>query len=317
MDGKDQTLYNKLLFRKASYEETKTEMETRNILFSPSDTHYILTLRLRKSILENANIQTDIIQTLEKELLEYERSKRKAGAKYNCCLVGCKFSCFIHGKYVSHLELVHHNSKARFTCQHRHSCTREFQTVQMLKSHIKGAHDKRTSSVQIAQNQLVEQLTKLKCCVQGCSHAIFSSIAKLKQHLQTHTDRKEEVQCIFCSFSSNTSGTLRSHMSRKHQIQTVALLDPKVVVARTDEIIENESDGGLVEELASTSSNLPTEIEEEAEEYYDDDTEDDSEEVFLRAVAIMVTSLLIMIKLVTNYLWVIHSFSSRTWTQQM
>ena len=84
-------------------------------------------------------------------------------------------------------------------------------------------------------------------------------------------------------------------MSRKHKIQTVALLDPRVVVERPDDIVEKETaTSSFVEELASTSSNLPTEIEEETEEYFDDDddTEDDSEEVFLRAVAIMVTFLL-------------------------
>ena len=207
MEGSDQTLYNKLLFRKASFEEAKAEILKRKILFSPSDTPYILTLRLRKDILKKAVIQSDVIHTMEKELLEYEKRKRRPGDRYNCCLPGFKFSCSVYGKYVSHLDLVHHHSTSKFICQHRHLCTREFQSVEMLKSHIKGVHEKRITSVEVAQNQLVQQLTKLKCCVSGCGNSIFSSINILKKHLQTHTDREEEVQCVFCSFSTDTTGT--------------------------------------------------------------------------------------------------------------
>ena len=41
MEGSDQTLYNKLLFRKASFEEAKAEILKRKIMFSPSDTSHI------------------------------------------------------------------------------------------------------------------------------------------------------------------------------------------------------------------------------------------------------------------------------------
>jgi hypothetical protein len=290
MEGSEQTLYNKLLFRKSSFEEAKSEILKRNIICSPSDTTYILTLRLRKDILEKAEIQSDVVQTIEKELLEYEKRRRRPGDKYNCCLPGCKFSCSVYGKYISHLDLVHHHSSSKFICQHRHLCTREFQSVEMLRSHIKGVHEKRITSVEIAQNQLVEQLTKLKCCVSGCGHSIFSSINLLKKHLQTHTDRKEEVQCVFCAFCTDTTGTLKSHMSRKHKVQTVDHLNPKLVIESPEDCEPvTESSSG---ELASTTSQdfeieqTSDSFEEEAE---DDDSVDDSEEIFLRAIAIMVS----------------------------
>ena len=294
MEGSDQTLYNKLSFRKASFEEAKDEILKREIMFSPSDTTYILTLRLRKYILEKAELQSDVVQTIENELIEYEKRRRRPGDKYNCCLPGCKFSCSVHGKYISHLDLVHHHSTSKFICQHRHLCTREFQSVEMLKSHIKAVHEKRITSVEISQNQLVKQLTKLKCCVASCGHSIFSSINLLKKHLQTHTDRKEEVQCVFCTFSTDTTGTLKSHMSRKHKVQTVDNLNPKLVIETPEDFdeLETESSGGKLAATTSQDSEIDqtsVSFQEEAEEAEDENSVDDTEEVFLRAIAIMVS----------------------------
>ena len=56
MDGPDQELYNKCLFRNVSYEEIKLEMSARQINFSPSDSYFILTLKLRREILQKSDI---------------------------------------------------------------------------------------------------------------------------------------------------------------------------------------------------------------------------------------------------------------------
>ena len=100
----------------------------------------------------------------------------------------------------THLELVHQNSKARFVCQFRHSCQRDFPRFSIHKNHVKDSHKKRESHVGIRQNQLVEQLSRPECAESSCGHQSMSRIKLLKQHLYSHTDRKEEVQCIFCSY---------------------------------------------------------------------------------------------------------------------
>ena len=229
MEGRDQEIYSKCLFRTISYGEIKAEMMTRNINFSPNDTYYILTLKLRREIVKDSEVFGSTIEKIDEEIRAHEAIKHSVGSRYDCCLVGCKFSCRNHRKYLEHLQFLHHNSKSRLTCQYRHNCSRDFPSFETLNSHVKNVHVKKTGTVEIRQNQLVEQLTNLKCLEVSCGHQTASSIDLLKKHLYTHTNRREEVQCIFCLFRTNTSGSLKSHLSRKHKIQTVDLLDLRVV----------------------------------------------------------------------------------------
>ena len=299
MEGTDQTLYNKLFFRKVSLVECETELNSRKIEFSSDYSLYILTLRLRKQILMKSMTQAKVVEDVSKELEEYEKCKRKKKTIYQCCLTGCKFTCLHHKKYLTHLELVHHNSKTKFTCNYRHTCAREFQTISMLKSHIKRDHEKiRQSSVAISQSQLVQELTKLQCSEKSCGNERFSTILQLKLHLKTHTDRKEETQCCFCDYKTINSGTLKSHMSRKHPVQTVNLLDSRFIVEMLEEEAEEVLGESVCERVLETSggeNNIEYEIEEVSEEHalfegLDEvlDSSDDAEEIFIKAVAIMV-----------------------------
>ena len=52
MDGKDQEVYSRALFRNINYLQLKSELVSRNTNFSPSDTYYLLTLKLRRGILQ-------------------------------------------------------------------------------------------------------------------------------------------------------------------------------------------------------------------------------------------------------------------------
>ena len=199
MNAKDQEVYGKCLFMTISYHQMKSEMESRSINFSPCDLYYILTLKLRREILQKNDGSDTLIKQINVEIAATENTREASiGTKYKCCLAGCSFSCSNHYKYLAHFEFVHYNCKSRLTCQFRHNCSRDFPTFSMLQSHVKNIHKKRQSPIEIRQNQLVEQLTKLKCIEKSCGNQSVSNITQLKAHLYTHTARKETVKCLFC-----------------------------------------------------------------------------------------------------------------------
>ena len=290
MEGRNLEIYNVCLFKTINFEELKSEMVSRQINFSPSDSYVMLTLRLRKEILQSLDIQHALVANLEKEIKIYERTKHKSGSRYDCSVPGCSFVCVHHRKYVEHLNLVHRNTNSRVVCQFRHECSRDFATVGQLKVHITRDHENHRSSVQIRQNQMVQELTSLQCSEKSCNNHKVSNILSLKKHLFSHTDKKEDTQCIFCDYRTNTTGTLKSHLSRKHRIQTVNLLNPKLVKYSGDigesstlEDSTQENEGDFTEEFGDESFDSPASNVEDL-----DDNEDifDQEDVFVKALAI-------------------------------
>ena len=277
--------YSKCLFRTISYYEVKTELEDRGINFSPSDTYYILTLKLRSELLRKADPNCAIARKVDEEVAAYKAQKHTVGSLYKCCLVGCNFACTNHDNYLRHLEFVHQSSSARLTCNYRHDCSRNFPSFGQLKSHVLNFHKKNKSSVLIRQNQLVEQLTRLRCVEASCGHATVSSISHLKTHLYSHTGRKEQVRCIFCCYKSDTTGSLKSHFSRKHKIQTVDQLINGVVQSSSN--FENTENTKHVE---SEDTNFEPYVETDDEDSCDEEeeSEEDLEEVFVKALAITV-----------------------------
>ena len=288
MEGKDLVIYNKSLFNKISYCELKSELILRKINFSPSDSYAILTFKIRRDILQNLNIQHAVVQSLDKEIKIYEDTKHKFGASYICSLPGCSFKCLRHRSYMFHLLNVHHNTKSRMVCQFQHECSRDFPTVEMLKRHIKSDHQRRTSSVVINQNQLVEKVTVLKCRMISCGNQTSSTILWLKKHLYSHTDKKEEVQCVFCHFITDTTGTLKSHFSRKHKIQSVSMLNSNIVkYSDVREICSQDEEQINIDDMADDGENdegLHDISESDAES--DIEENDDNSHVFVKALAI-------------------------------
>ena len=138
-------------------------MSAREINFSPSDSYFILTLKLRREILQKSDIYKEMVKSLDDEIDAYHASKHTVGSRYRCCLVGCSYTCTNHVKYMKHLEYVHLITQARLTCQFRHNCDRSFPSYSMLKHHVENFHKKKSSSVAIRQNQLIDQITKLRC----------------------------------------------------------------------------------------------------------------------------------------------------------
>ena len=130
----------------------------------------MLTLRLRKVILENLDIQHSVIESISKELEVFEKKKQRAGSRYDCSVPGCSFCCIRHKRYLDHFDLVHHNTRSRLVCQYRHECSRDFPSVNMLMNHLKKDHGKKDSSASIKQSQLVEKIVTFKCREKSCSN---------------------------------------------------------------------------------------------------------------------------------------------------
>ena len=222
MDGRDQEVYSKCLFRSISLAELKAELLLRNVNFSPSDSYLILTLKLRRDILVKSDDQPDIVDLINQEIVALDETKPAGGSRYRCSVVGCTFRCPSHLKYMTHLQFVHYNSKSRLACQYRHSCSRDFPNFSMLKSHVLNCHTRAKTTVSVRQNMLVEELTRLECQEVSCGHQSAGSIQLLKKHLYTHTNKSEKVKCIFCAYETSTTGTLKSHFSKSHKVQTIA-----------------------------------------------------------------------------------------------
>ena len=285
MEGRDFELYNFCLFKTISLVNLKEALLAKIVNFSPSDTYAMLTLRMRRAILENLDIQHSVIESIDLELEVFEKTKQRTGSGYDCSVPGCTFRCFWHRKYVAHLDLVHYNTKSRVVCQFRHDCSRDFPSVNLLKSHLKRYHEKKESSVSIRQNQLVEEIVTLKCQEKSCSNQLVTSIVALKKHMLTHTDRKELVQCIFCGYRTNTSGTFKSHCSLKHKLQNINSLNPKII--KHGDLSEEVDFCPVIddreEEEVEVEDILGAEDLDEVNEYGEE--EDAYDEVFIKALA--------------------------------
>ena len=297
MEGQDFQLYNKCLFRTIEYNLLKTELISRKVNFTPTDTYYIMTLRLRKDILEKTEPHNVILENIGKDLDDNDKTRFRGGARYNCRLPGCPFETTNYKKYLAHLETVHRNSNMKHLCQYRHQCEREFSSVALLKSHLKRDHTRQTSSVVIRQNLQILELTKLKCREESCGHQTVSSVPDLKKHLyKSHTDKKEEIQCIFCNYKTDITSSLQSHLSRKHKIQTVNELNTSIVEIEEindenpqslDEVFEEIEENVVVQ---GENSNDSFDLDDETVETNLSDANEDDEELFIKATAIMFNS---------------------------
>ena len=241
-----------------------------------------------------------LVQNLDEEILQHEASKHSVGRKYKCSLTGCPYISSNYEKYLCHLKFVHSNSKYRLKCQFGHFCTRDFPSYSMLKAHVKNSHSKPKSSVGNNQRQLVEEITSIKCPQDSCSHQTVSSIKNLKIHLYSHTDKREETQCTFCKYQTNTTGSLQSHLSRKHKVQTVELLNEGLVQASECEAVVDSSASDNTCRPIVSEDYLETEEDPGEVSFNETFSEEENSALFVRALAITVRIILILIKLKTQ-----------------
>ena len=164
----DEELYNKLLFKTLSFQDLKLELKRRSIACSVSDTYYVLALKLRLQILKDSNADSVHVQPIIDEI-NYFALQQKKSLSYHCSLPGCPFRAHNHKDYVKHLRALHSNSKQKMLCKLK-GCGQEFGGVQLLELHIKQAHRTRLSLVKLKQNQLVLQISRLRCLSTSCHH---------------------------------------------------------------------------------------------------------------------------------------------------
>ena len=198
-----------------------------------------------------------------------------------------------HTDYVNHLRALHSASKRSVTCQLK-GCNRDFIGVSQLEVHLKNAHRNKKSSIAIRQSQLVDKLTSLKCLAVSCGHQEVPTLRELKKHINTHLDRRENVECIFagCDFKTNNIGSFKSHISRKHQSDDADALKSDIC---SQQILLEESDdptnlisdiGETYDEVYQDEDIVDSSLDGEDEESSDRFQESDSEELFIKALAI-------------------------------
>ena len=79
--SEDQEVYSKCLFRTINYNDLKLELAKAKINYSPSDSYYILTLKLRRAILLKCDVNDRISINLNEEIRAYEESKYSVGSR--------------------------------------------------------------------------------------------------------------------------------------------------------------------------------------------------------------------------------------------
>ena len=254
-----------------------------------TDSYYTMTLKLRLHILETENCYSSIQTEIKAELALVQEQCARG---YKCSVPGCSFRSVNYKSLLKHIKALHGATKQHLVCQ-LYGCTRVLSCLQMLNLHIRTSHQPgRRSSVSLKQNQLTEEMTSLRCRLSSCSHQKFKTIRELKVHITSiHTDKMEEVECIFCdcSFRADRTGTLRSHFSRKHPIQQVHNLKSDVV-ENVDSADCEETDVLQMETVSTaleTGDDLQidtTETSDVGEEVIEN--EDDDQVLFTRALCI-------------------------------
>ena len=286
-------LFNKCLFKVIPLYCLKSELKRKNITFSAVDSYHILTVKLRKKLLEESNADSALIKPLTDEIDYFHFSQRKEKA-FTCSLIGCPFQARNHRLYLKHLRDLHQNSNLKLACK-LNGCPSEFNGINMLQIHIKRAHRSRESLVKIGQRSMVEQMVQLRCSSVSCNHQTVQNIKELKRHLKNHLEKFEMVACIFlgCDFETNVAGTFRGHLSRKHKSQEMDDLKAGIVLGgpthSANEDIEFSRDPALSEEelhpVDSSWSEDDLDLDGDEGAYYEQGY-DNQVDCFIKAIAI-------------------------------
>ena len=295
LHGESESLYIKCLFKTISYFDLRDHLVQRKVDIS-GDSFYIMTLKLRLNILERNNCNENVQMDLRTELAQVTKKTDKG--YYNCSLAGCHYSSKNYRSLLDHLKLLHSQSSQPIVCQYN-GCSRVLSSVKMLSLHLRTSHQTRKSSVVLKQNQLAEEMCELQCMSVSCGHQKFKTVKELKIHLRSaHTDKRQEINCIFdgCSFSTNVSGTFKSHISKKHPLQLKHNLKREILTS-------SDADTQMVEENRQYDVDTTAEVCNDVsiddlsesnlgvEGYMDDlEREDDGQVLFTRALAMQFNS---------------------------
>ena len=216
--GPQDPFYIQALFRTITLNDLKEQLKMRQIVVPRNATYYTMTLKLRLSILVTSNSCGDIQCQLRDEL----GAMLEVKVGYVCSIVGCSFKSKNYNFLLNHLKSMHSTTSQKIVCQ-LHNCNRELSSVKMLLLHIKNLHRARKNKVNIKHSQVAEEISSFKCLLVSCNNQKVKTIKELKAHLFRHTDKSESTECIFqgCTFVSTVTGTMKTHFSKKHQLQQI------------------------------------------------------------------------------------------------
>ena len=303
--SKYEALYSKCLFRTIGYNDLKMELENFEVEIK-TESYYLMCLRLRLIILQKSDCSGEAVNSIKEELEALSRSS----SGYYCSISGCRYApTKNYDKLLHHLKSVHHGTNQKIVCQ-LNGCKRELTNVSMLKLHIKTCHRVRRNLFLMKQNQISEELSQLHCPSSSCGHQRVATIKEMKLHItRAHTDKKEEVSCIFrgCNFKTQKTATFKSHMSKTHRLQL--LNDLKSCVLQIEDLGEQEqlkvdndagstAAGSISFAMENTSDdcdwNESVNFESMLEDFnpqpnvesLNDEYQDDEEQLFIRALAI-------------------------------
>ena len=193
--------------------------------FSEESSTVILKYKLRLKLLEtvipsaiDGRENAEFIR-MKKETEEFLRfhNEKLASENFKCTLAGCLFECNRHREYVRHLQRVHPR-ESRLRCQFGLSCRKAFSSLDLLKDHIRKAHQNKSStSAEPSSSEAVD--VPCRCSIAKCGGAQFSNLKTFMLHLRNyHAKAEEMVSCIFedCSSKYDKATTLRNHFNKVH-----------------------------------------------------------------------------------------------------
>ena len=113
LNGVEESLYIHCLFKTVSFADVKRELADR-IDYNGNESYYVMTLKLRLTILKKASCNIQMQTELEAEIHGLQKKLVKG---YNCSIVGCKFSTRNYDNLLLHLKSLHSSGDHKVICQ--------------------------------------------------------------------------------------------------------------------------------------------------------------------------------------------------------
>ena len=226
---------------------------TFKVNFDDEEPFAVLKYRLQLTLIELLKkdyTNDESLITFEKEtrdLLEFHLLKPLED-KIKCCVSGCLFKTSQHRSYIRHLQHSHSNALV-FSCQFGKRCSRTFDSIELLISHIDHTHKKVSESCGSLEKKKVSPIdTSCKCMLMKCAGRQFSNVRQFMLHLR-NDHRGEVVGCIFsgCEKQFENSDTLRKHFYLKHvkinsmSLKAVYLVNPTPAMELAENVAVDDS----------------------------------------------------------------------------
>ena len=246
--------------------------------------------------LEKAGFNGDLnLASMKKEsesVIRRMSSVKDSLSHFDCCLVGCIYSCKNHRSYIRHLSRVHPR-ESNLVCNYGWSCKSSFLGLGLLLDHLKIAHvTQRNTLIQDRRDLHVVADIPCRCVKINCFGLVFQNVNMLMQHLINHCKSGNEVVgCIFenCEKRFNNPHGLKSHFLTAHKRKNCLMLKSEYRIEIDNSGIDEtftcpENDGiiDLPEEHIVCSQDAVTEYVEDSDMMEGTDSEDEvHDDVFL------------------------------------